>query len=65
MEDGVGESLTRGLGSSDDADADGVRGVSVEVKEIDVVVGQLRLVVSFTNMSQCTGARKLGQGARE
>ena len=64
-EDGVGEPLTGGLGSDGGSGAGGVRGVNVEVKEIDVVaVGMLRLVVSFTSMSQCAGAGKLGRGAR-
>ena len=68
----MGKPLARGLGSSGSGGASGVRGVSVEVEKIDVVVvGQLRLVASFTNMSQCTCASvsvdvgNLGQGARE
>ena len=37
VEDGLGEPLTGGLGSSGGGGVDGVRGISVEVKEIDVV----------------------------
>ena len=67
MEDGVGKPLAGGLGSNG-SDADRVRGVSVEVEETDVVaVGLLRLMVSFTSMSQCigAGARKFGRGVSE
>ena len=73
VEDRVGEPLVRGLGSNGGGSSsrgegrgsgEGLQDLCPATTNV-VIVWQLRLLVSFTNMTKFADARKLGQGARE